>query len=507
MYRISLVLFLLCSCVGKQSNSKSKTEVAKPGDKTNNNTDTPSNGVSTLRPFDSGLKRHRIKLGHTINTAANEYLPICNATGNKLYFSAMDRTGFFDFKLDFTKEKSAGGEDIYLSELREGIWDDARPLSNLNTNGHEVVTQVFKNGDLMVAGNYPEKLGVKKDEDAGVQTTDLFYVRNANGASQVIHLPEPVNSIFTEADGFMTEDQSCILFVSDRSGNVGEYHKKGWKWNESFWGNTDVYVSLKDEDYWSVPINLGNKVNTPLAERTPWLSADGLTLFLSSNGYINGKTDLDVYAFKRKSVKDWTSWEGPFVVQDANSAYDDWGYKENHCGDAFVASAHKLGFVPTQKGVGGDGGIRETNFRPGYELHGLQIAALNKEFETNIYQLQASKNPAFTASDVFFDFNSAVIKKSFEKYLLLLIDQIGQNKDATIEIEGHTDNVGKPEYNVELSTKRADAVKSFLTSKGVSQTIISRGFGAQKPAFPNTSASNRQKNRRVEVFIKSNKNE
>jgi hypothetical protein len=38
-----------------------------------------------------------------------------NADGSKLYFSAMDRTGFFDFKLDFTKEKSAGGEDIFYS--------------------------------------------------------------------------------------------------------------------------------------------------------------------------------------------------------------------------------------------------------------------------------------------------------------------------------------------------------------------------------------------------------
>jgi hypothetical protein len=97
----------------------------------------------------------------------------------------------------------------------------------------------------------------------------------------------------------MAEDQSYILFVSDRNGNIGEYHKKGWKWNESFWGNTDVYVCIKEGDYWGNPINLGSKINTPYAERTPWLSEDGLTLYVSSNGYVKGKTDLDVYAFKR----------------------------------------------------------------------------------------------------------------------------------------------------------------------------------------------------------------
>ena len=52
------------------------------------------------------LKRQLIKLSHHINTSANEYLPVLSADENKMYFSAMDRTGFFDFKQDFTKQKS-----------------------------------------------------------------------------------------------------------------------------------------------------------------------------------------------------------------------------------------------------------------------------------------------------------------------------------------------------------------------------------------------------------------
>jgi hypothetical protein len=69
-------------------------------------------------------------------------------------------------------------------------------------------------------------------------------------------------------------------------------------------------------------------------------------------------------------------------------------------------------------------------------LHGLQIASLNREFETNIYHLQNTQSPAFIASDLFFDFNSFKIKNSFKKYLLLLVDQIKQNKESTIEIFG-----------------------------------------------------------------------
>lgn len=500
---IFLFLFLLIGCGGNQTNKEVNNEVFQ------SSVDSAKSDkrVIQLSTLSSDITRQKIKLGHSINTASNEYLPIISPDGKTIYFSAMDRTGFFDFKLDFTKEKSAGGEDIFVSNLKEGIWEDARPLSSLNTNGHEVVSQVFANGDLLITGNYPEKLGVRKDKDAGVQTTDLFFIRKTKSGYQINHLPEPVNSIFTEADGWMAADQSFILFVSDRPGHVGEYHKKGWKWNESFWGNTDIYVSLKDGDYWSVPINLGNNINTPFAERTPWLSSDGLTLFLSSNGYVEGKFDLDVYAFKRKSLNDWTNWEGPFVVEDANTPYDDWGYKETSNGDAFVASANKLSFKPTQGGVAGDGGVRETNYRPGYDLHGLQIASLNREFETNIYHLQNTQSPAFIASDLFFDFNSFKIKNSFEKYLLLLVDQIKLNKESTVEIFGHTDNIGKTEYNLQLSQKRADAVKEFLLLNGLTNSIVSIGFGDQKPTLPNTSELNRQKNRRVEVFIKTAKHD
>lgn len=462
-------------------------------------------GSSTfqLRPYTPVFQRNSVKLGHAVNTTANEYLPVCDAAGSMLFFSAMDRTGFFDFKLDFTKQLSSGGEDIFFSEMKEGVWLDARPLTALNTNGHEVVTQVLKSGNLMITGNYPEKLGSKKSKDASVQTTDLFYIKKLKSGYQNHHLPEPVNSIYTEADGWMSEDETFILFVSDRPGNIGEYHKKGWRWNESFWGNTDIYVSPKDGDHWSVPVNLGTKVNTPFAERTPWLSKDGLTLFISSNGYVDGKKDLDVYAFRRKSLSDWTSWEGPFRVDDASTPFDDWGYKETDNGEAFVASAHKLSFKPTQGGSAGDAGIFETNYRPGYDVFGLQAAALNNEFETNIYHLQNQSLPSFIVGDVFFGFNSSRIKRSFEKYLLFLTDQIALNKSAIVEICGHTDNVGESAYNLELSLNRAVAIKDFFTSNGVINKIVTKGFGDKKPSFPNTTSENRSRNRRVEIYLKT----
>lgn len=446
-------------------------------------------------------KRQLIKLSHHINTSANEYLPILSDNENKLYFSAMDRTGYFDFKVDFTKQKNSGGEDVFYSELKNEIWTDAKPINFLNTNSHEIISQVFKNNNLLLTANYPEKLGPKIVNN-GNETTDLFLAKNGKGNTfQIIHFPEPVNSIFNETDGLMAEDESFILFVSDRPGHVGDYHKKGWKWNSSFWGNTDVYVSVKDGDFWSVPVNLGNVVNTSGSERTPWLSKDGLTLFVSSNGKEGNRTDLNVYAFKRTNRNNWKYWEGPIAITDANSDYDDWGYKETKSGNAYLARVIPLGYKPTQGGAAGDGGIRETNYRTGYEIFGQQIASLNSENTTDIYYLKKSLEPVFILPDIFFDYNSATLKPNMLKVLDRLVDLIKQNKNYKINIEGFTDDVGLEVYNLNLSQKRADEVKNYLFKNGISNSITAKGLGESKAKYDNTNASVKTKNRRVEIYF------
>ncbi len=443
------------------------------------------------------FNRKLIKLGHTVNTSANEYIPVLTADEQRLIFSAMDRTGFFDFKLDFTKQKSAGGEDIFYSEKVNEIWTDARPLTALNTNAHEIVSQVLKNGDLVITGNYPEKLGPKGNKPE-TQTCDLFIAKKNGSDYRIMHLPEPVNSIYGEYDAWMSENGSWILFVSDRPGHQGDYHKKGLKWNNDNWGNTDVYVSVMDGDFWGIPINLGKVVNTQGAERTPWLSADGLTLYVSSNTY--GK-DLNVYAFKRNNINNWTDWDGPYEITDANSDYDDWGYKEDKQGNAYLARVIPLGFKPTQGGASGDAGFRETNFRTGYEVFGQQVAALKAENTTDIYMLQKDQAPILTLPDLFFEFNSAALKKEFEPQLTKVLDFINQNKNYKIEIHGHTDNLGKPDYNQKLSEKRAESVRTFLTQNGATNEFIIKGFGEKVPLNQNKTETDRALNRRVEIFF------
>ena len=96
---------------------------------------------------------------------------------------------------------------------------------------------------------------------------------------------------------------------------------------------------------------------------------------------------------------------------------------------------------------------------------------------------------------------STIKKKSFP-----LLDQIAnifiENANYIIEVQGHTDNVGKPEMNLKLSQQRADAVKKYLEKKGVEAARMTAvGYGQEMPIADNNTKAGRQKNRRVEFKI------
>ena len=100
-----------------------------------------------------------------------------------------------------------------------------------------------------------------------------------------------------------------------------------------------------------------------------------------------------------------------------------------------------------------------------------------------------------------FDYKSTKVKKKYLAKLEKLANFLKQNKDLKIEIDGYTDNVGSKEYNLNLSKRRAEAVKDILVKKFHinPSRIIVKGFGEEYPLVPNTTESNRALNRRVEI--------
>jgi len=102
-----------------------------------------------------------------------------------------------------------------------------------------------------------------------------------------------------------------------------------------------------------------------------------------------------------------------------------------------------------------------------------------------------------------FDFNKASIKSVSFPILDAVKDVMAANPKITLEVQGHTDNVGQAAYNLKLSQQRADAVKAYLASHGVeSARLVSKGYGMNQPLVPNTTEGNRALNRRVQ-FIRT----
>jgi len=106
------------------------------------------------------------------------------------------------------------------------------------------------------------------------------------------------------------------------------------------------------------------------------------------------------------------------------------------------------------------------------------------------------------AADAFFDFNKSNLKPEAQAKLT---DLVGKTKGIALEViiaVGHTDSVGEDAYNQKLSIARAEAVKKFLTEKGVERNrVYTEGKGEKSPVADNKTAEGRAKNRRVEVEV------
>jgi OOP family OmpA-OmpF porin len=99
-----------------------------------------------------------------------------------------------------------------------------------------------------------------------------------------------------------------------------------------------------------------------------------------------------------------------------------------------------------------------------------------------------------------FAFNSATLTPGAIAELSDTLSSLQNDPELRIRIDGHTDSVGSDAYNLRLSERRADSVKRYLVSEGISATRIeTRGFGESSPVADNDTEEGRARNRRVEV--------
>ena len=265
------------------------------------------------------------KLGTNVNLTQGEgenYAPVLSYDGKTLYFCHKDKES----------------EDAYYSQNVGGRWMIAQPVDGLNG---------VKNKDLKHGWHYEKNRWVDYGKPVSesndcvtlITSTGNRCISFHNGAfleyaksmgkwyrssSKLSEKKFGKKETWIEVTG-MSPDGRALFFAWSES-QVGLAHPIGYYYHGSFMGNRDLYVIVKNEaGEWSDPINLGNIVNTPYDERSPYIAQDGKTLYFISDGH-GGIGRGDVYVSRRLREDSWTEWSEPEnlgrVINTVNTEMD-----------------------------------------------------------------------------------------------------------------------------------------------------------------------------------------
>lgn len=470
-----------------------------------------------------------INMGFNINSANRDYFPALTADGETIIFTRVVN----------------GNEDFFISNKKNNEWQKARPLSDkINTpNYNEGAQSISPDGKyLFFTGcNRPDGLG----------RCDIYVARKeGNDWAKAINLGNVINSEYWESQPSISPDGSTLYFVSNRPGGIGGYDI--WKSN------------LTDEGKWTTPVNLGPTINTPYDENTPFIHADGKTLYFSSNGW-PGLGDKDIF-FSRLGedgkfstpinlgypINTFNEEIGLIVTADGSEGLFSSNVKDGGFGDLDIYKftlPEKAKPLPVTyvKGIVRDKETKElleatvlvidlktntavfNDFTSKETGDFLAVMPIGSEYSFNVeadgylfnsqhYELaQSNTNKPYqieillekikvgsnvTLQNIFFDTNKFELLPSSNVELNVLIGLLKSNENVAIEIQGYTDNVGDVKLNQKLSENRAKSVYDFLINNNIDKRRLTyKGYGETKPRSDNATEEGRQQNRRTEFII------
>jgi len=141
---------------------------------------------------------------------------------------------------------------------------------------------------------------------------------------------------------------------------------------------------------------------------------------------------------------------------------------------------------------------RQEAVRQKEEMRARLLAQLNQVLQTR----DTVRGLIVSMPDVLFDFNKYTLKPEARERLARISGIVLAYPDLKLQVEGYTDAIGSDEYNQTLSEKRAEAVRDYLVSSGVSMNnVAAQGLGKADPVADNSTAAGRKLNRRVEMIV------
>lgn len=141
---------------------------------------------------------------------------------------------------------------------------------------------------------------------------------------------------------------------------------------------------------------------------------------------------------------------------------------------------------------------RQDAIRQKEEMRARLLAQLNQVLQTR----DTARGLIVSMPDVLFDFNKYTLKPEARERLARISGIVLAYPDLKLQIEGYTDSIGSDEYNQTLSEKRAESVRDYLVSSGVTMNnVAAEGLGKADPVADNSTAAGRKLNRRVEMIV------
>ncbi len=478
---------------------------------------------------DSSYSFHPVNLGDSINSSVSEYFPALTIDSKQLIF---------------TRRVRSVNEDFYQTYIKDGQWSTAKSLpGNINTNFNEGAQSISQDGQWLIF------TGCNFQEGYGSCDLYISYL-TPDGWSAAENMGNRINTDQWESAPSLSPDKRDLYFTSRRLGG---------------YGGADIYVShLLANGQWSEPENLGPEVNTIGDESCPFIHADNQTLYFTSSGHPGYGGD-DLFLTRKGDKGKWSTPknlgypintienEGSLVITaDGAVAYYASDRNDSRGGLDLYTFGMRNDIRPV-KTLWVKGKVFDKNTSKGLpsaialtDLKTKDIISKVQTDETGNYliTLPVGKDYAFNVNrrgylfysenfpfsqkipdstynidiplqplaanasiilkNIFFDVNKFQLKTESQVELDNVVLLLKENPTIKIQINGYTDNAGKPADNITLSNNRAKAVVEYISSKGIDAKRMSyQGFGEKMPLADNSTEEGKARNRRTELRVMS----
>lgn len=483
-------------------------------------------------------------LGAGVNTKMAEYYPCVTADDSTLMFTRLVP----DERSEYGKQ-----EDFFVSHRgNDGAWSTATTIPGVDSKENEGAGTLSPDGRFMIFTKCAGVDGSYGNGARGLGSCDLFISRRIGERwTPPENLGPPLNSRNWESQPSLASDGRTLYFVR------GTETPDGMK-------GTDIYVSkLGADGNFMKPEKLNSNVNTPFQEESVQIHPDGRTLYFSSNGH-PGMGGLDIFVSRKMADGAWGPAENvgypintsadensvlvgadgklayfasdraggqgdldlySFVLPEADRATAV-NYIRGHVTDRTTGapveadvelydlasgelataaySDPKSGEFLVCLPAGRDYALNAS--AEGYlffsQNYSIASGSSAKPFTLNVPLSPLVKGSVIALRNIFFNTASADLLPASNVELDKLLRVMKANPTLSIEVSGHTDNVGNDADNQRLSEARAAAVAKYLTGYGIEATRVrSAGYGETMPIASNDTEEGRAQNRRTEIKV------